>query len=100
MVAPSISTRSLSLLLLAALVAAHEHHDEVSEEETNRPVDAILWIHIFLQADVWGILFPAGMVLGISFVRYPFLPLARFADVRLATGGVDGMSLYKAQVSR
>jgi len=36
----------------------------------NAPVDAILWIHIFLQAIVWGVLFPVGMVLGMSRSRW------------------------------
>jgi hypothetical protein len=52
------------------LVHAHEHHDELTEEQTNAPVDAILWIHIFLQAAVWGIIFPIGMVLGLSRSRW------------------------------
>ena len=54
------------LCLAAAPALAHEHHDEISEEEANAPVDAILWIHMFLQAAVWGFLFPTGMVLGLS----------------------------------
>lgn len=67
-----VSMRASILVALssALLVAAHEHHDELSEEEANAPVDAILWIHIFLQAAVWGILFPIGMVLGLSRSRW------------------------------
>lgn len=62
----------LLLSLLAALPAvnAHEHPDELTEEMANAPVDTILWIHIFLQASVWGILFPIGMVLGLSRSRW------------------------------
>jgi hypothetical protein len=56
----------LLLLCLAATPALGHEHDDVSEEELNAPVDAILWIHIFLQAAVWGFLFPIGMVLGLS----------------------------------
>lgn len=52
------------------VVIAHKHHDELTEEEANAPVDAMLWIHIFLQVMVWGILFPIGMVLGISRSRW------------------------------
>ena len=59
------------LLFLAATPAlAHEHEDEISEEEANAPVDAILWIHMFLQVAVWGFLFPIGMVLGLSRSRW------------------------------
>ena len=62
---------SISVLLSFALaVAAHEHHDELSEEAANAPVDTILWIHIFLQAAVWGVLFPIGMVFGITRSRW------------------------------
>ena len=49
---------------------AHAHHEHLTEEQTNAPVDAILWIHIFLQIAVWGILFPTGMVLGMSKSRW------------------------------
>lgn len=56
----------LFLCLAATPTLAHEHDDDVSEEELNAPVDAILWIHMFLQAAVWGLLFPIGMVLGLS----------------------------------
>ena len=57
---------SALLFCLAVRVAGHEHHDELTEEDTNKPVDMILWIHIFVQAAVWGILFPTGMVLGMT----------------------------------
>ncbi len=28
--------------------------------------DSILWIHIILQVITWGVIFPAGMVLGVG----------------------------------
>lgn len=62
--------RCALLLALAGLALAHEHHDDLSEEEINAPVDSILWIHIFLQVVVWGFLFPVGMVLGITRSRW------------------------------
>lgn len=64
----AITLRALPVVLLACIlpVVAHKHHDALSEEQANAPVDAILWIHIFLQAIVWGFLFPIGMVLGLS----------------------------------
>lgn len=58
------------LSCIATFVVAHEHHDEVTEEEEQAPIDTILWLHIFLQAAVWGILFPIGMVLGLSRSRW------------------------------
>jgi Domain of unknown function (DUF2427) len=65
-------THSMLLLSLFALNAAraHEHDDELSEEVANAAIDSMLWIHIFLQAAVWGILFPIGMVFGISRSRW------------------------------
>jgi len=56
------------LLGLGVPVVAHGNHEEI--EAQNAPVDALLWIHIFLQASVWGILFPAGMVLGMTRSRW------------------------------
>jgi hypothetical protein len=57
------------LNLATVLVVAHKHHDKLTEE-ANAPVDAILWIHMFLQAAVWGIIFPIGMVLGLTRSRW------------------------------
>jgi len=53
---------------LSALVSCHEHHDDtpIPTAEATAPIDSILWFHIFLQGAVWGILFPIGMVLGLS----------------------------------
>jgi hypothetical protein len=64
-----MSASILFLLLLRALSAsAHEHH--LDEQRPDAPVDAILWIHIGLQALVWGVLFPVGMGLGITRSRW------------------------------
>ena len=60
---------TLSLLALNA-ARAHEHDEELTEEAARAAVDSILWLHIFLQAAVWGILFPIGMVFGISRSRW------------------------------
>ncbi|KAF4610575.1 hypothetical protein D9613_007093 [Agrocybe pediades] len=60
----------LLLTCLIAYVAAHEHHDEVSEEEMKAPVDKILWLHMLVQGIVWGVMFPIGMVLGLSRSRW------------------------------
>lgn len=73
------------LLSLASKAFAHAHHDHLSEEAKNRPVDAILWIHIFLQMAVWGVLFPTGMVLGLSKSRW-HVPL-QSVGIALTLGG-------------
>lgn len=68
--APAFKSLPVLLLALAVPVLAHKHHDELTEEQAHAPVDAILWLHIVLQAAVWGILFPTGMVLGLSKSRW------------------------------
>ncbi|KAJ4474901.1 hypothetical protein J3R30DRAFT_3406089 [Lentinula aciculospora] len=65
--------------------AAHSHADELDEENASRPVDSILWIHIFLQALIWGILFPVGMVFGITKSRW-HVPL-QSTGIALTIGG-------------
>ncbi|PCH44534.1 hypothetical protein WOLCODRAFT_139059 [Wolfiporia cocos MD-104 SS10] len=75
-----------ALLLALALPAwAHEHHDELTEEEASAPIDTILWLHVFLQAAVWGVLFPTGMVLGIARSRW-HVPL-QSAGIALTVAG-------------
>lgn len=63
-----LSTFLITLFLTtrSALVDAHPHHGEVPEEKLNAPIDTILWMHMALQAFVWGILFPVGMVFGLA----------------------------------
>ncbi|KAI0690969.1 hypothetical protein BC835DRAFT_1521424 [Cytidiella melzeri] len=84
-----MSTRLLlpSTILFSLFIPtiAHKHHNELSEEQTNAPVDTILWMHIFLQAAVWGILFPTGMVLGMSKSRW-HVPL-QSVGIALTIGG-------------
>ncbi|KAK7437377.1 hypothetical protein VKT23_018622 [Stygiomarasmius scandens] len=68
---PTVMAHSVFLALcFSALVKAHEHHDELGEENESLPVDSILWLHMSLQAAVWGVLFPVGMVLGLSRSRW------------------------------
>ncbi|KAH6915799.1 hypothetical protein BKA70DRAFT_1253808 [Coprinopsis sp. MPI-PUGE-AT-0042] len=74
-------------LLLGALplALAHPHHAQPTEELANLPTDPILWIHIALQVAVWGVLFPIGMVLGITKSRW-HVPL-QSAGYLLTLGG-------------
>ncbi|KAJ8587578.1 hypothetical protein M405DRAFT_741616 [Rhizopogon salebrosus TDB-379] len=69
-----------------APVLAHKHHGELTEEELHAPVDAILWIHIAIQAIVWGVIFPIGMVLGLTRSRW-HVPVQSLAFT-LTFGGI------------
>lgn len=75
----------LLTLLTFNAARAHEHDEELTEEAAHAAIDSILWIHIFLQAAVWGILFPTGMVLGLSRSRW-HVPL-QAAGIALTLGG-------------
>ncbi|KAK7031535.1 protein YTP1 [Favolaschia claudopus] len=91
---PRLSTLAyalFSLLICASFVRGHDHHDELSEEESNKPTDSILWIHILLQAAVWGVLFPVGMVLGITRSRW-HVPLQSVGFLLTAGGYILGHS--------
>jgi hypothetical protein len=60
-------------LLLSTAVTAHEHHsDKIPDGHavSADPIDSILWIHILIQTLAWGIIFPTGMVLGVSTWSY------------------------------
>jgi hypothetical protein len=56
-------------LLLSTAVTAHDHHSDKIEEGhaiSADPIDSTLWVHILIQSMAWGIIFPTGMVLGVS----------------------------------
>ena len=74
------SWRIFLSLTLIHLTLAHSHDDELTEAEADLPVDAILWIHIALQAAVWGVIFPIGMVLGLTRSRW-HVPLQVGTDI-------------------
>ncbi|KAL6702700.1 hypothetical protein ACN47E_001024 [Coniothyrium glycines] len=60
-------------LLFSAAASAHEHHVNKIEDGhavSAAPLDAILWSHILVQALAWGLVFPTGMVLGITRSRW------------------------------
>ncbi|KAI9766802.1 MAG: hypothetical protein M1840_006277 [Geoglossum simile] len=65
----NLAAVSLLILTLAARVAnGHEHaEDEVEEGEiiSAEPIDTILWLHIGAMILAFGLIFPAGMVLGM-----------------------------------
>jgi hypothetical protein len=66
-----------SLLIFVGPILAHGHHENPTKETAGAPIDRILWIHMFLQAAVWGVLLPVGMVLGMSRSRW-HVPLQVF----------------------
>jgi len=70
----SIYSKLALVLFLSSQITSvygHSPHDEaLTEEQLHAPIDSILWIHIALQAVVWGVLFPIGMVLGLSRSRW------------------------------
>jgi len=66
-----MSASVLFLLLLQSIQASgHTGVKDPTEQQLNAPVDPLLWIHIALQTLVWGVIFPTGMVLGISRSRW------------------------------
>lgn len=59
--------------LLGAFVHAHEHDtSKIPEGETIsvEPLDTVLWIHILIQMLAYGVIFPIGMVLGMTKNRW------------------------------
>ncbi|CZT10431.1 hypothetical protein WAI453_012060 [Rhynchosporium graminicola] len=75
-ISPSLAF-SLAVILSANgnTVVAHGGEHEASKIVTgewisNEPIDSILWIHILLMMLSFGIIFPTGMVLGITRNRW------------------------------
>lgn len=63
----------LAVAMLSSVASAHEHHgDAIPEGDTvsKDPVDTILWIHIFVQMLAYGVIFPIGMVMGMTKSRW------------------------------
>ncbi|GAA5983554.1 hypothetical protein JCM10908_000332 [Rhodotorula pacifica] len=98
----SLSVRPrLLVLLVAALavgvhqVAAHDHHqmEDVGPYEQNftneEPLDSVIKWHIAIQIFCWGILFPVGMVLGITRSRF-HVPLQTLGIVLTLAGNFLG----------
>ncbi|KAH8602462.1 hypothetical protein B0O99DRAFT_606610 [Bisporella sp. PMI_857] len=76
------------LLLLATNVSAHGHDMSAIEEGEHmsaEPIDSILWTHIILMTVTFGIIFPAGMVLGITRNRW-HVPTQAFGTVLALVG--------------
>ncbi|KAG5929685.1 hypothetical protein E4U53_002400 [Claviceps sorghi] len=64
----------LFVATLAKMANGHEHHGDskIPEGQTIslEPLDTILWIHIFINMFAYGVIFPIGMVLGMTKSRW------------------------------
>ncbi|KZT57347.1 membrane protein [Calocera cornea HHB12733] len=85
-----IPSTLLLLVAVAATAYAHEHHGE-AEIDPSVPIDTITWLHVALQAFVWLVLFPAGMVLGMVKSRW-HIPLQCVGLVLTTAGYILGHS--------
>lgn len=62
------------LLLLLPMADAHDHAvDGIPDGAATSPdpIDSTLWAHIFVNLLAFGVLFPLGMVLGVSHPSFP-----------------------------
>ncbi|KAK3070496.1 hypothetical protein LTR53_010373 [Teratosphaeriaceae sp. CCFEE 6253] len=77
----------IALIAAAALASAHGDHSHLTDGVaiSTEPLDAILWTHILLQCLAWGLLFPAGMVLGLVRSRW-HVPTQTLASVIAIVG--------------
>ncbi|KAJ2966893.1 hypothetical protein NQ176_g9930 [Zarea fungicola] len=70
--------RAATIVAIASFlttVYAHDHHEgemTIPEGETvsKEPLDNITWLHIFIQMLAYGVIFPIGMVLGMTKSRW------------------------------
>jgi hypothetical protein len=72
---PSTTSVVMAAALLSQLARAHDHHEgesniEEGETVSKDPIDSTLWAHIFVQMFAYGVVFPIGMVLGLSKNRW------------------------------
>ncbi|KKZ67006.1 hypothetical protein EMCG_07306 [[Emmonsia] crescens] len=60
------------LWYFAGHALAHDDHPQLPEGQvlSADPLDSILWIHMILMAVAFGLIFPTGMVLGITRSRW------------------------------
>jgi hypothetical protein len=80
------------LLQSASLTQAHGGHGHdaaliESPANLSAPIDTLLRLHIISETLIWGIIFPIGMVLGLSRSRY-HVPLQVTATV-ISIGGMQ-----------
>ncbi|KAI9818481.1 MAG: hypothetical protein M1827_000540 [Pycnora praestabilis] len=86
--AQSVGALGVMGIYMVERVQGHEHHmDNIPEGETVSPdpIDTILWVHITIQILAFGLIFPAGMVLGIIRSRW-HVPLQTFGALLALVG--------------
>ncbi|KAH7104834.1 hypothetical protein BKA62DRAFT_690800 [Auriculariales sp. MPI-PUGE-AT-0066] len=66
----ALASAAAGLLVQATCIRAHDHHDAVDKVALSAPIDNVLWLHIALQVMLWGILWPLGMILGLTRSRW------------------------------
>ncbi|KAJ2898512.1 hypothetical protein MKZ38_003862 [Zalerion maritima] len=91
-----ISLLMLLQLGLASMAFGHDDHNRnmaIPEGQTisAEPVDTTLYIHIFLNMFVYGVMFPLGMVLGMIKSRF-HVPLQIVAALLALLGAILGHS--------
>ncbi|KUI62799.1 Protein YTP1 [Cytospora mali] len=78
--------------LLVPMAMAHEHAVENIPDEAAtslEPIDSTLWAHIFVNMMVFGVLYPVGMILGMTKSRW-HVPVQVLATVVALLGYVLG----------
>ncbi|KAM5356500.1 hypothetical protein ACJ41O_003146 [Fusarium nematophilum] len=68
-----VAPPGLAIALFITAAKAHDHNtSKIPEGQTvsSEPLDAVLWIHIFVQMLAYGVIFPIGMVLGMTRNRW------------------------------
>ncbi|WYZ46814.1 hypothetical protein EsH8_IX_001039 [Colletotrichum jinshuiense] len=78
--AASSPSKSFSFTAAAAIIltslpmaSSHDHgvsHIQEGETVSQEPIDTTLWIHIFIMMLAFGVIFPIGMVLGMTKNRW------------------------------
>ncbi|WVO14040.1 hypothetical protein L204_101665 [Cryptococcus depauperatus] len=79
---------ALAICLYLEYARAHGHHN-VTEIDESVPFDAKIYIHMSIEAFLWSISFPIGMVLGLSKSKY-HVPLQSINTVLAFVGTFFG----------
>ncbi|CRK18138.1 hypothetical protein BN1708_012253 [Verticillium longisporum] len=70
---PSRVLQLASIIAFLPMALGHDHgvsHIAEGESVSPEPIDSTLWVHIFIMMLAFGIIFPIGMVLGITKNRW------------------------------
>lgn len=89
---PARPMAALSYALLVTLAAAHEHViGDIPDNAviSDAPIDRKLWLHIIVMMTAFGVLYPLGMVFGLTRSRW-HVPTQVFATGLAAVGVLLG----------